>query len=249
MSPLGLPLSTVFGALLLAVGVVVLAVSGRYVLRATAVYRAPQVDRLAAATPGQWCRVAGTVTATAEPIVAPFSGVECVAVRYGVEERRLSFPYVVPWDVTVHEGRAAVPFAVETGAETVAVAEPARTVTLTEQVVATSGPGETPADRIRRFEEDREGLPATTVWRDPPSVLAPLFRALSLGRRRYTERRAAPGDDVTVVGRVTEDGVDPLVLSDRSVGRTLSRMAGTSLVGLAIGLVAVGLGLVLLLAA
>lgn len=249
MSPLGLPLSTVFGGLLLAVGALVLAVSGRYVLRATAVYRAPQVDRLAAATPGQWCRVAGTVAPSEDPIVAPFSGFECVAVRYGVEERRLSFPSILPWDVTVHEGRAAVPFAVETGAEAIPVAEPARTVTLTEQVVVTTGPGETPPDRIRRFEGGRDDLPATTVWREPPSVLAPLFHALSLGRRRYTERRAAPGDEVTVVGRVTEDGVDPLVVSDRSVGRTLYGMAGTSLVGLAIGLVGLGLGLVLLLVA
>lgn len=247
MSPFGLPLSTVFGGLLLAVGAVVLAVSGRYVRRATAVSRAPALDSLAAATPGQWCRVTGTVALDEDPITAPFSGADCVAVRYGVEERRLSFPYVVPWDVTIQEGRAAVPFSVETGAEAVSVAEPARTVTLGTHVVATTSPDEAPPDRVRRFEEARDDLPATGFWRDPPAVLAPLFRALSLGRRRYTEGRASPGDEVTVVGRVTGDGrgVDPLVVSDRSAGRTLYRMAGTSLAGLAIGLVGVGLGAVL----
>jgi len=58
-----------------------------------------------------------------------------------------------------------------------------------------------------------------------------------------------PGDDVTVVGRVTErgDGVDPLVVSDRPPRQTFFRMAKTSLVGLCIGVFVVALGLALVL--
>lgn len=75
------------------------------------------------------------------------------------------------------------------------------------------------------------------------------MRLLSVGTRRYTEQRVMPGDDITVLGRVTEtgDGVDPLVVSDRSPGQTILRMAKTSLVGLCIGVFAVMLGLVLVL--
>jgi len=83
----------------------------------------------------------------------------------------------------------------------------------------------------------------TTYWRAPPSFLRPITRHLSLGTRRYSEQRAVPGDDVTVVGRVTErgDGVDPLS-SDRPPRQTFFRMAKTSLVGLCIGVFVVALG-------
>jgi hypothetical protein len=58
-----------------------------------------------------------------------------------------------------------------------------------------------------------------------------------------------PGDEVTVVGRVTEtgDGIDPLVVSDRPPSKTIFRMAKTSLIGLSIGLFVVILGLTLFL--
>ncbi|WP_199725527.1 hypothetical protein [Haloarcula sp. Atlit-7R] len=61
------------------------------------------------------------------------------------------------------------------------------------------------------------------------------------------EQRAMPGDEVTVVGHITEtgNGVNPLVVSDRPPGQTSLRMGKTSLVGLCIGVFVVALGLVL----
>lgn len=71
-------------------------------------------------------------------------------------------------------------------------------------------------------------------------------RALSLGTRRYTERRASPGDEATVVGRADGAGVDPVVVSDRPPGAALYRTVRTSLAGLAVGLGDVLLGALLL---
>jgi hypothetical protein len=113
----------------------------------------------------------------------------------------------------------------------------------------TVAPDGTPPERIERFQRRTDAIPLTTVWHARPFGVGPLLEALSLGTRRYVEARAAPGEDVTVVGRVTEaGGVDPLVVSDRSPAGTLRRMAGTSLVGLAIGAFVVALALVLLVA-
>lgn len=83
---------------------------------------------------------------------------------------------------------------------------------------------------------------------EPPAVVVPLFRALSIGTRRYSEQRATVGDDVTVVGRITNggSGINPLVVSDRSPAGTVFRMATISIAGLLIGLVGLLLGYFLL---
>jgi hypothetical protein len=237
--------STLFGAVMLILGGVALAVSARYIWRATAVYRAAQISN--GATAGSLGRATGTVRHDDDKVAAPFSAAECVALRSEIEERRLSVPYLLPWYVTLHEVTSAVPFTLETAAGTVSVVEPARTVTLTRETIETYGPSETPPERIQRFESDQD-VSTTTLWRDPPSVLAPLFGLLSLGTRRYREQRADVGTDVTVVGRVTADGIDPLVVSDRTPGRTVLRMAKTAVAGLLIGLVGCLLGVILILA-
>jgi hypothetical protein len=247
---LGLSGTDLFGAAMLACGAIVLLVSGRYVWRASAVVRADAVGSLAALEHGSLVRLSGTAeSADADTLDAPFTGRESLVLRYAVEERRLSpFP-VLPWFVTVHERSGSVPFRLRTPESVVDVREPARTVTLAKNRVATVEPDEEPPERIDRFERRTDALPSSTRWRDPPSLLRPPARWLSLGTRRYTEERASPGDDVTVVGRVTEaGGVDPLVVSDRSPTGTLRRMASTSLVGLLIGafVVALGVGLLFL---
>ncbi|WP_436935568.1 hypothetical protein [Halovenus marina] len=230
---------------MLILGGVALAVSARYIWRATAVYRATQISD--GATAGSLGRATGTVEHADERIVAPFSAAECVALRSEIEERRLSVLYLLPWYVTLYEATSAVPFTLETAAGTVSVVEPAHTVTLTRDTVETCGPNETPPERIQRFESDHDDVSDTTLWRDPPSVLAPLFGLLSLGTRRYREQRADVGTDVTVVGRVTADGIDPLVVSDRTPGQTMPRMAKIAVAGLLIGLVGCLLGVVLIL--
>jgi hypothetical protein len=245
---LGLSGGQLFGAAMLLAGAVVLLASVRYVWRASAVVRASTVNSLAGVGSDSLVRLSGT----AEPgdddtLTAPFTGSESLVLRYAVEERRLS-PYLLPWFVTIHERAGSVPFRLRTPESVVDVTEPTRTVTLRAERIATVAPDETPPERIERFERRTDALPSTTLWHARPFGVGALLDALSLGTRRYTEARAAPGEDVTVVGRVTDGGVDPLVVSDRSPARTLRRMAGTSLVGLAIGAFVVALGVVLLAA-
>lgn len=234
-----------FGAAMLVVGAVVLLVSLRYVWRASGVYRATAVDALSGTAPGSLVRLDGTAEATdAGTLTAPFTGRESLALRSAVEERRLS-PVLLPWFVTIHERAGSVPFRLRTPKAAIDVAEATRTVTLSTDRVATVDLDEAAPERIERFEARTDALPASTLWHARPFGLGALAGVLSLGARRYTEQRATPGDAVTVVGRVTDDGVDPVVVSDRSPAGTVRRMASTSLAGLAIGAVAVALGVVL----
>lgn len=248
--PGGLTIAEVFGGAMLLVGGFVLVVSARYVWRATAVIRATDREYLDTSDAGTLTRISGDVTQNnGESLVTPFSGTDCVALRYQIEERRLSFLYLLPWYVTVHEGTGAVAFDVQTEAGTIPVVEPARTVALSTEVVTTTGPATDPPERIQQFEQESDNVPPSTVWRDPPSVVRPLFSVLSIGTRRYSEQRAAVGDELTVVGQVMNDGVgiDPLVVSDRSPAGTVFRMAKTSLGGLLIGVGGLLLGVFLLI--
>ena len=243
----GLSGTELFGVGALLGGAVILLVSTRYVWRASAVLRADVVESLTGVSPGSLVRLTGTAASSdADPLEAPFSGRESVVLRYAIEERRLS-PYLLPWFVTIHERAGSVPFRLQTSSSTIDVDEPTRAVTLSKDRVATVAPGSQPPDRIGRFERRVDAVPATTVWHARSFGFGLVAGALSLGTRRYTEERATPGDEVTVVGRTTDDGsVDPLVVSDRSPATTLRRMASTSLVGLAIGAFVTALGAVLL---
>ena len=230
----GLSAPQLFGLALGVAGLLVLAASVRYVWRATAVLRAQDVDSIDSLDQGALVRVSGTIGSIEDPITTPFSGTDCAALRYGIEERRLS-PYLLPWFVTIHERTAARPFTLRTATGTVAVVEAVRTVTLEEKVVATVGVDEEPPERIADFQRSVSGAPGRTIWRDPPGFLAGLARMLSFGTRRYFEHRASESDTITVVGRVTAEGIDPIVVSDRSPTDTLVRMAKTSLAGVLIG--------------
>jgi len=243
--PFGLSGTQLFGLALGAVGVLVLAVSARYVWRATAVLRASDVDTIDTLDPGTLVRVSGTIQSIENPITAPFSGTDCAALRYAVEERRLS-PYLLPWFVTIHERTVARPFTLRTATSSIAIAEPARTVTLDRAVVATIPSDADLPEGVARFHRSVSAAPGRTIWRDPPGFLAGLTKALSFGTRRYLEQRAGESDTVTVVGRVTAAGVDPIVVSDRSPTGTLVRMAKTSLAGLLIGAGTFALAILLL---
>ncbi|WP_135662378.1 hypothetical protein [Halorhabdus rudnickae] len=240
----GLTGTQLFGLALGVVGLVVLLVSVRYVWRATAVLRAKDVDSIDELDQGRLVRVAGTIRAIENPITAPFSGVDCAALRYSIEERRLSL-YLLPWFVTIHERTVARPFTLRTATSSVAVAEAVRTVTLDSEDVATVRADEEPPERVADFQRSVSTAPGRTIWLDPPGFLAGFARLLSLGTRRYLEQRTSEGDETTVVGRVTIDGVDPIVVSDRSPTGTLVRMAKTSIAGLLIGVVTLALAIVL----
>lgn len=243
------PAQSLFGIGMLVLGGVVLAVSARYVWRASAVLRATSVQSLQTVTDGTLVRVTGTASQGDKSLLeAPFSGRECLALRYSVEERRLS-PVLLPWFVTIHEVAGADAFRVRTPEATLDVVEPTHTVVLDDHEVATVDSGSTPPDLIARFEQRVDAIPTSTVWRDPPAALRPLASLLSLGTRRYVEQRALPGDEVTVVGWATagSTGIDPLVIADGPPGRTLRRMATTSLFGLAIGAFAFLIGAAIVL--
>lgn len=234
---------------MLVLGGVVLAVSARYVWRASAVLRARSVPSLQTVPDGTLVRVTGTAQQGGEPLLtAPFSGRGCLVIRYSVEERRLS-PVLLPWFVTIHEVAGADDFRVRTPETTLDVVEPAHTVVLDDHEVATVDPGSSPPDAIARFEQRVDAIPASTIWRDPPAPLRPLASLFSLGERRYVEQRALPGDEVTVVGWATDGstGIDPLVIADGPPGRTFRRMARTSFFGLAIGAFALLLGVAIVL--
>lgn len=245
----GIAGSALFGGFLVAIGTIILVVSGRYVWRATSIYRAEPVAMLGETAPGTLVRLSGTAQqGDTDLLRAPFSGSDCLVIRYAIEERRLS-TYLLPWFVTIHELAASGTFRVRTAEGDIDILEPVHTVTLERTAVATVSPSDDPPERITRYERTTDAVPATTDWQAPPSLLRPLTRRLSMGARRYTEQRAMPGDDITVVGRVTKtgDGVDPLIISDCSPGQTVRRMAKTSLIGLCLGVGVVVVGLVAIL--
>lgn len=238
-------LPPLLGVAMLLLGAVVCLVSGRHVWRTTSVVRAETVDRLDGVADGTLVRVSGPVADTERTLTAPFSGVDCVACRTVVEERRPG-AFLLPTYVTIHDPARSTAFDVRTPHTLIPVADPVRTVSLESTVVATVSPRDEPPDRIARYERETADLPRETVWTTPPAPLAPLGRALSLGTRRYSERRVSPGDDVTVAGRVRDGRLDPLVVSVGTPRGTLARLSTTSLAGLLIGAFAIALGVALL---
>jgi hypothetical protein len=240
-----LPALTLFGVAVLLLGAFVCLVSARHLWRTAALARADPVDRIDGVADGTLVRVSGTVDAE-RTLTAPFSGVDCVAYRAVIEERRPG-SFLVPTDVTIHEPTRSATFGVRTPHARVSVADPIHTVALDSTVVATVDADDEPPERIARYERETDGLGLETVWTAPPAPLAPVARALSLGRRRYAERRVSPGDDVTVAGRVDDGRLDPLVVSAGSAGDALRRLSTTSLAGLLIGAVAVTIGAAALL--
>jgi hypothetical protein len=238
-------LPALFGVAMLLLGAFVCLVSARHLWRTAALVRADPVDRIDGVADGTLVRVSGTVDAE-RTLTAPFSGVDCVACRAVVAERRPGALFL-PTDVTIHEPTRSTAFAVRTPHARVSVADPVRTVALDSTVVATVGPDDDPPARIDRYERETDGVRRETFWTAPPAPLAPVARALSLGRRRYVERRASPGDGVTVAGRVDDGRLDPLVVSAGSAAGARRRLSKTSLAGLLIGAFAVALGAAALL--
>lgn len=245
-----LPLDEVFGFVFAGMGVLILAFVSRYVWRVSSLFRATPVSSLTGRDPGELVRISGTAKpGTFEPFTAPFSGRECLVLRYGVEERRPSF-VLLPWFVTIHERAGSDAFRVRTDDGDIDIFAPSGTVSLEAEVIETETPTETPPSRVKEYQRTSTALPSTTFWRDPPSVLKPVFSRLSLGSRRFIEQCLCPQSPVTVVGRVEEaaHGVDPLLVADRPPYPTFYRMARTSALGVSIGLFSglVGLALVVL---
>ncbi|WP_396613530.1 hypothetical protein ACH9L7_16450 (plasmid) [Haloferax sp. S1W] len=240
--------SVLFGIGFLVAGGFVVLVSGRYVWRTLSIVRATAVPAVGREHAGNMVRVTGTAARIEDrALVSPFSGVPSLAVRYEISERRIS-PILLPWFVTIFTNSASVPFALDTGTQTISVGSASRTVTTPKTVVTTLDPDESPPEYVSSFERKTDSVPVSTRWRNPPRVVRRLSSALGLGTRKYTEARVTPGDEVTVVGRVSngeEATVTPLVVSSFSPMRSVFRMASTSLTGFSIGTVCCTLGVAL----
>lgn len=96
-------------------------------------------------------------------LVAPFSGDDCDVLRYQIEERRLSVPYLLPWYIIAHEAANSVGFEVQTSDEGVTIVELTQTVTLANQIVAITAADTDLLELIRSVEQESSSMPISTV--------------------------------------------------------------------------------------
>lgn len=160
---------------------------------------------------GEFVACRGRAATAAEPIQAPFTGIDCLGLDYEVTERQ-PFGIAWPWtDAHLDDGVATTPFDLtgETGTIRVDPSPKQFGLDVPPEVVTVSS-DETPPDRVRRFLESRS-VPDTPGW----------LRSLpGLGGRRFIERRIDPGEEYVVAGRIERrDGTvalgGALVIGDR----------------------------------
>lgn len=240
---------------MLLLAAVAVAVSLRHATRGV---RLVTADALTSASePGDFVRTSGAVVTTDERLTAPFTGTDCVAVRFDVEERRVGSHYLPTWE-RIDGGRASTGFEVRDDGRCVTVGDDPSTVSLDRSSAVTVTREEDPPARVRDYLRSSEDAATTDTVRRTAEVPRatppePIEGLLSFGDRRYRERRLDPGDDVTVFGRVTgatdpDRHLDPVVVSDASPGETAFRVARRSTAGLAIGVCSGLVGLAVLLA-
>jgi len=252
-------LPQLFGLVLLAVGGYLLVGGGRelrtvfHVLRNDPVpireldgYTGP-VEITGTAVPDD---DAGTVT-------APFTGSECLAYTYEVEELRSSGKHS-NWE-TLDQGQAGVDFVVDDGTDRVRVNPDGADVRFESHSV-TVPPGTELPDRLAAYVERTPGVDAQD------GTVNLLVTELSVGnRQRFTERRLDAGEQVYVYGLARRgpaaewgsnlvdavvgdgDGTPVFVISDTSERGTAWRIARGGIWRAALGALVAGFGLVFLL--
>lgn len=177
--------------------------------------------------------VQGTAVGDGRAVVAPFSGRECLACRYAVDEYRSAGKHS-HWE-TLTEGAGGVPFLVDDGTGTVPV-DPAGADLRLEAHTTRVDAGDEPPERIAEYVQQTDPVdPNDQTW--DLGVLE-----LHVGNdQRFLERRLDPGEDVYVYGSVARpaeapawgsDRVDaeigggnPFVVSDTSERKTAWRIA------------------------
>ncbi|WP_423999607.1 GIDE domain-containing protein [Haloarcula salina] len=193
---------------------------------------------------------AGTVT-------SPFTGSECLAYTYEVEELRSSGKHS-NWE-TLDQGQAGVDFVVDDGSDRVRVNPDGADVRFESHSV-TVPPGTELPDRLAEYVERTPGVDAQD------GTVNLLVTELSVGnRQRFTERRLDAGEQVYVYGLArrgpaTEwgsnlvdavvgdgDGTPVFVISDTSERGTAWRVARGGLWRAALGALVAGFGLLFLL--
>ena len=194
--PYGLSVPLALVALVAVVAVAFLADGVRHGRRAYRVYRNEPVDVASAANASGVVEVEGTVEPHEVTLVAPFTGEECVACQYEVEEYRSSGKSS-HWE-TIHSGSGRRPFVLADDSGRLLVEPAGASLALDEPDVIRVDAGERPPERVRCWigatpEVDSE----EGKWN-----LGPLSIATG-NDRRYVERRLDPGEPVHVYG-VTE---------------------------------------------
>lgn len=250
-------------------GLVFLAIGGYVVLRGAAAPRLAYallrtkrgtVGALMGGLPARVCLV-GTVEASdAGTVQAPFTGRDCVALDFEVQEFESEYNAATKtttssWD-RIHGGATDRPFVLADGSGRVRVNPAGAYLSLgVDDRIEVDG-GDRPPERIRRYIEVSDAVDSEETRFD----LGPF--SINTGEdRRYVERRLEPGDEVLVVGRpvqargdvgmvnaevrATEAGL--LLVGDAGRRRILGRLLVGSLVSLLFGLVFVAVGLVAIL--
>jgi hypothetical protein len=200
--------------------------------------------------------VSGTAGQYEETLLSPFTGTDCLALEYEVEERRTT-QHGTSW-VEIDSGRAAVPFLLEDETGSVLV-EPTRVrLGLDESKTIDVDGGDPPPDRIREFIEQNADVDSEERTWDLKII------ELNVGDdRRYIERRLDPGESVTVFGEARNEpgvstragqvnavlvaGSHPLILSETTPYRTVLRVFWPVLVAACLGIVLLGAGIALVL--
>lgn len=162
--------------------------------------RTPEVDvlDLSLGTRGP-VRITGTVTEADEAVESPFSGRECLAVRYEVRDRA---PGARSGWTTMDTGTDEVPFLLEDHSGSVLVEPDRHRLGTDRRERIDVDRGEEPPERIREFVEQSDYVESRETSRDLGIV------EVDLGDdRRFVEYRLEPGDQVTVLGEAsTESG-------------------------------------------
>lgn len=200
--------------------------------------------------------ISGTAVQYEDEIVSPFTGTECLALAYEVEEQRTTDKGTT-W-VEIDSGRAAVPFLLED--ETASVLVDPSKVRLgldTSATIEVDG-GDRPPARIQEFIDQTDDVDSEERTWDLKII------ELKVGDdRRYIERRLDPGESVTVFGDVhSESGINtragqvnavlkagthPLILSETTPFRTVLRVFWPVIVAFLIGIVLLGVAALILL--
>lgn len=252
-SPLGLVLLTgVLGGGLLALGFALREAGAvRQVIGGTST----DVFSLSTGTSGA-ISISGTAIQYEDTLVSPFTGTDCLALTYEVEELRTT-NNGTSW-VGIDSGRAAVPFLLEDETGSVLVEPTEVRLGLDESTTIDVDGGEPPPDRVQEFIERNVDVDSEERTWDLKLV------ELNVGNdRRYIERRLDPGESVTVFGEVRNEpgvstragqvnavlsaGSHPLILSETTPYRTVLRVFWPVLVAACLGIVLLGVAIALVL--
>jgi hypothetical protein len=193
--------------------------------------------------------IEGTARADEEArtVTAPFSGTDCLAYTYEVEELRSSGKNS-SWE-TLAEGMDGVDFAVEDETGTVRVTPDGADVRL-EGHTLTVSPGDSLPERIESFVESTEAV------EKQDGTVDLLVTELAVGnKQRFTERRLDVGESAYVYGHARRDttpewgsdrvdavvgegrGAPVFVISDTGERGTAWRFVKSGVARLGIGLV------------